>query len=284
MKKIICVILALAMLFALSLPLAAQAKTVQNYLLLGDSISEGYGITNPEEASYGKIIADTNGWNYSNQSRVARQSATLLDWLNNSYTMISEVRKADLISLSIGANDYLANDEVVSLVAGALFGVNDKKLNEIQDDYRITLSQIIDRILEINPDVTILIQTYYNAWSGFAGRAFAAGADRVNEVIYEYAAANPDKVTVVDISPVMTGHPEYLADDCVHPNALGNVALAEYILGVMHELGLCEATEPVVLANGIDYNYYTDYISKVFGRMLTILIKLLTGNAVNIVR
>lgn len=284
MKKIISVILCTLLIAAIMIPvLTASAKQV-NYLLLGDSITEGFGVANPDEASYGKIIADTNGWNYTNRSRMARQSKTLLNLLENSYYVYSAVEQADIISLSIGANDYLANDEVVGLVAGALFGLNNKKLDAIQDEYRITLNAIMDRIFELNPDATVLIQTYYNAWRGFANKTFAAGADRVNAVIVEYAEAHPDRVTLCDISSVMEGHPEYLADDCVHPNALGNIAVAEVVLKQMHDMGLCEATEPTVESVGINYNYFVDYIDKTFGKLITFLVKLLTGNAVNIIR
>jgi len=283
MKKLICVLLCLALCAVLLLP--ATAAETKNYLLLGDSITEGFGVANPDEASYGKIVADTNGWNYANQSRMARNSTRMLELLNmeNTY-LVYDVKQADIISLSIGANDYLANDEVVSLVAGALIGVNDKKLDEIADGYYENLCKIIDRIYALNPDVTILIQYVYNAWSGFAATAFSAGADRVNATIDKYMANNPGKVLLCDISPAMNGHPEYLADDCVHPNKDGNIAIARVVLARMYELGLCENTEPVVLAEGINYNYFKEYISKVFGGLITILVKMLTGNAQNIVR
>ena len=57
-KKIISIILAVALCIGF-VSVSASAKERLNYLLLGDSIAEGFGVKNPDEASYGKIIADT---------------------------------------------------------------------------------------------------------------------------------------------------------------------------------------------------------------------------------
>lgn len=283
MKKIISVVLSVLMAFSLTVT-AFSANDSVNYLLLGDSITEGFGILNPDEASYGKIVADTNGYNYFNQSRMARDSSDLLYLINNSYSIRNDVIKADIISLSIGANDYLANDDVVMLVIGALLGINNKTMDEIAENYYSNLCSIIDLIYELNPDVTILLQYVYSAWTGFAKRAFDAGADRVNAVIDRYAAENPGRIIISDISPAMTGHKENLADDCVHPNAKGNIAIAEIVLKQLFDLKLGTETVPVVKCDGVDYNYFTDYISKDFGWLITVIVKILTGNAVNIIR
>ena len=54
-KKIISVILCLCMI--LPFTLAAHAQEPLNYLLLGDSIAQGYGVYNRDKACYGKIVA-----------------------------------------------------------------------------------------------------------------------------------------------------------------------------------------------------------------------------------
>lgn len=283
MKKYLAIFLSIVLSVSLILPAFAADSSV-NYLLLGDSITEGFGISNPDQASYGKIVADTNGYNYANQSRMARDSGDLLYLINNSYSMRNDIRKADIISLSIGANDFLANDDVVMLVIGALLGINDKTMDEIAEKYYINLCDIIDSIYDMNPDVTILLQYVYSSWTGFAKRAFDAGADRVNAVIDRYNSDNPGKIIICDISPAMNGHKENLADDCVHPNAKGNIAIAEIVLKQLYDLKLGTELVPVVNCEGIDYNYFTDYINEDFGWLITVIVKILTGNAVNIIR
>ena len=49
-KKIVAVILAVIICIGI-VSVAASAKETLNYLMLGDSIAEGFGIKNPDEAS-----------------------------------------------------------------------------------------------------------------------------------------------------------------------------------------------------------------------------------------
>ena len=139
-------------------------------------------------------------------------------------------------------------------------------------------------IRELNPDAVIFMQKYYNSWSGFAYIAYNAGLSRVNAAIDRYNEEHPGEVTLCDFSSVMNGHKEYLADDCVHPNSKGNVAIARYVLKQFHDMGLCEATEPVINVPGEDYNYFEVYINKTFGSLITVIVKIMTGNAVNLFR
>lgn len=282
MKKFLSVLMCAVMLLSVLIVGASAEEGKKNYLLLGDSIAQGFGISNPQEASYGKIVADTNGYNYKNDSRMARDSDTQLWMLKEQEYMRKDVAWADIISLSIGANDYLSNDDVVAITAGALFGINDKTLDAIADHYYSNLCDIIDTIKQLNPDVVILLQGVYVSWNGFAEKAFSAGASRVNAVIHKYIEEHPDEVTFCDISPAITGHPENLADDCVHPNDKGNVAIAEIVLKQLYDMGLGTQTVPVVNVQGKNYNYFKIYINSKFGGLITIVVKLLTGNAVNI--
>lgn len=283
MKKFLCVVLSLMLVLSCTVIAGAEEEKT-NYLLLGDSITQGFGISNPDEASYGKIVADTNGYSYTNDAIVARNSERLLLFVEQDYYMRRDIKNADIISLSIGANDYLASDEVVGLVVGSLLGINGRHLDEIADNYYENLCKIIAGIKELNPDVTILLQYVYHAWNGFAARAFDAGADRVNKTIDRYVENHPGEVTICDISPAIDGHPENLADDCVHPNAKGNIEIAKIVLKQLKEMGLGENTEPVINAQGIDYNYYITDINEFFGPLITVIVKLLTGNSQNLTR
>lgn len=288
MKKRIAVFLAMILTLSLTLALCAPAfayEAPKRYLLLGDSITEGFGVDNPDEACYGRIVADTNGYEYENLARVATDSGDLLTRLNDYSYYRWAVQDADIISLSIGANDYLANENVYALAAGALFRLNDRQLDEIAEGFYENLCGIIDAIDALNPDATILLQTVYSVWYGFAANAFDSAAKRCNAVIERYAEQNPGRVVICDISPAMNGVHEHLADDCVHPNAAGNVAIARIVLAQLHDLGLGDGLEPVVNVPGVDYNLFEQMISpKFLGTFVTILVKLLTGNGVNIRR
>ena len=285
MKKIVALLLAAVLAVGCCLP-AFAAEQPLNYLLLGDSIAEGYGVENSDEACYGRIVADTNGYRYENYARVAMDSGELLARISEEtgyFYIRSAIADADIISLSIGANDYFDNPDVVKLAVGAFFMVNNGRLDAIAEQFYDNLCAIIGEIRALNPDATILLQELYCVWYGLAAHIYTACTGRVNAMIEKYDAEHPGEVVLCDISPAMDGHPERLADDCVHPNAAGNVAIAEVVLQQLYDLGLGTKTTPVINTPGVDYNFFEKYYdNKMAARLLTVLIKVLTGNAANI--
>ncbi len=279
MKKLLAVLLAALLAASCCLPALAADRPL-NYLLLGDSIAEGYGVENSYDACYGRIVADTNGYGYENDARVAMDSSELLERITDSYWVRYDIERADIISLSIGGNDYFDHPDVVALAGGAFFMVNGKKLDGIAEQFYENLCAIIGEIRALNPEATILLQELYCVWYGVAAHIYTACTGRVNAMIEQYDKEHPGEVVLCDISPAMDGHPERLADDCVHPNAAGNVAIAELVLRQLYDLGLGTETTPVINNPGVDYNFFEKYYdNKMTARLLTALIKLLTGNA-----
>ena len=288
MKKLAALFLSALMAAGCLLPAFAE-EDQPFYLLLGDSIAEGYGIENSDEACYGRIVADTNGYHYANYARTATDSSELLDRISEGgfydvfYGVRNAIAGADIISLSIGSNDYFDNDDVYRLAVGAFFMINGKELDAIAENFYGNLCAIIGEIRGLNPDATILVQNVYCVWYGIAAHIYKACSNRVNAMIERYDREHPGDICICDISPAMNGHPERLADDCVHPNAAGNVAIAEIVLRQLNELGLGTQTIPVVNQPGIDYNFFEEfYENKALARLLTFLVKVLTGNAITI--
>ena len=286
MKKILSVLLAALLAAMCCLPALAERERPLNYLLLGDSIAEGYGVENSYEACYGRIVADANGYRYENYARVATDSSELLERISEEtgyFYIRSAIAQADIISLSIGANDYFDNPDVVKLAVGAFFMVNGKQLDGIAERFYENLCAIIGEIRALNPEATILLQNVYCVWYGIAAHVYRACSGRVNAMIEKYDREHPGAVHLCDISPAMDRHPERLADDCVHPNAAGNVAIAEVVLQQLYDLGLGTETTPVVNNPGVDYNYFEWYYdNKTVARLLTVLVKVVTGNAVKL--
>ena len=280
MKKLIALLLTLALAAGCCLP-ALAAQTPLNYLLLGDSIAQGYGVVNRADACYGRIVADTNGYNYKNLAWVATDSSELLEDIADDASYMKDwIAWADIISISIGANDYFDSDDVYSLAIGAFLMLNGRRLDAIADQFYLNLCDIIGTIRTLNPDVTVLLQNVYDSvWTGIGTHVYKACINRVNDKIYQYDREHPGAVEICDVGPAMNGRPECLADDCVHPNAAGNVAIAEVVLQQLYDLGLGTQTTPVVNTPGIDYNYFEKYYeNKTLARFLTVLVKLVTGN------
>ena len=277
MRKLFAFVLAFTLILSIASPLCfAEDAEKPNYLLLGDSIAQGYGIKNRDEASFGKIVADTNGYNYENLARVATDTSDWLIYLDRD-SVIEAVEKADIISLSVGSNDYLASSDVILLGAESLIGYTGEIKAREETIYE-NFCKIIDRIYEINPDVTLLVNNIYVAWRFIGKKIFTDATVCINDVYDRYLEKYPGAFYLVDFASALNDKPEFIADDCVHPNAKGNIELAKVTLQKLKEIGLGENTEPVVLVEGIDYNFYVENYGKALGIFLTILIKTLTGN------
>ena len=279
-KRIIALILSVLMLTSFAFCFVSAEDNVKeniNFVVIGDSIAEGFGVANEDDAAYGRIVADTNGYNYVNYAAVANDTKDLLYKLENRSDIIKSIEEADIINLCIGSNNYLANDDVVLITAGAIFGVNDKQLDEIAEDMFKDYLVIYDTIRELNPDVVLIIDNIYCAWRGLGHIPFIKAVNRINANINKLCEEHDD-IIIFDTNSVITHNTELIADDCVHPNAKGNVELARHFLQLLKENGLGENTEPVILTPGIDYNFYQENFGKFFGTIIQYIVKVLTLN------
>ncbi len=298
LKRTICMLLTVSMLLSLCIPssaLATQAAEKEPvFLLLGDSIASGFGISNPEEACYGRIVADTNHYAYRNLAVMGTDSTELMDAIETGtvqnpatgeeITWKDCIRAADIICLSVGANDFFERPDFTQILVGAISGKTDL-LDETAALYSGNLRSILDTVYALNPDAAVIVQTYYCSCRGLAKRVNLAVTDRINAAIEQFDKEHPGRIHICDISPAMTGKPENLADDCLHPNAKGNVAIAEILLKTLRDLGLGSETTPVVKVPGQDRNRYMEmYETRAEGVRFTIIMMLLTGNGVNILR
>lgn len=277
LKKIIAIILTVTFCIGI-ISVSASAKEKLNYLLLGDSIAEGFGITNPDEASYGKIIADTNGYNYKNDAIMGRNSVGLVNHLTNDEEYINDVKWADIISVSIGGNDFLLDHAALLIVEGIIF--NDySKFDKIGETFYENFSKSMDRIHEINPNAKIFVQLLYTSWTfDFARKPYKQAAKRINDAIIKYVEENPQNIYVVDTSEVFDGRRDCISTDTIHPNAQGNVELAKAVQSKLCEIGLANTAELVLLVPGIDRDYLIEYFGTPLGQIIIFAANVATGN------
>ena len=277
LKKIIAIILTVTFCIGI-ISVSASAKEKLNYLLPGDSIAEGFGITNPDEASYGKIIADTNGYNYKNDAIMGRNSVGLVNHLTNDEEYINDVKWADIISVSIGGNDFLLDHAALLIVEGIIF--NDySKFDKIGETFYENFSKSMDRIHEINPNAKILVQLLYTSWTfDFARKPYKQAAKRINDAIIKYVEENPQNICVVDTSEVFDGRRDCISTDTIHPNAQGNIELAKAVQSKLCEIGLANTAELVLLVPGIDRDYLIEYFGTPLGQIIIFAANVATGN------
>lgn len=250
MKKVISLALSLLLVFScISFVFAEETEEpeILNYVVLGDSIAYGAGLMNPQEAVYGKIVANTNGYNYSNFAINGSKTVDLINRLGQS-NVREAIAEADIISISIGGNDLLKN--LLSLIPTLMVG-NKSVLNKRIESMYSNITTSIEMIRELNPDAEILLQTIYNNGGYLIFYAVYENALKyVNPVYYKIQSEN-ENVEVVDIYSAFKGNGVNICGDTIHPNSRGNKIIAEEVLKTLYNLGLGETTEPVILAEPV---------------------------------
>lgn len=248
MKKIITFIVAFSVFMCcLNLTVFADEEN-KFYVVLGDSIAYGSGLTNSVEACYGRIVADTNGYEYINHAVSGETSEDLINKMKEE-AVNSDLHKADIISISIGGNDFLKNSPS-DLIFDAVLEDDYSRFVEISESFYDNLCIIIDEINAINEDAVILMQNLYNPQSGDFGELCQYGVDGINAMIERYSEENPGEIEIIDVCSAFGNDSDNIAKDGIHPSAKGNVVIAELILDKLFELGLGASSEPVIVEEG----------------------------------
>ena len=250
LKKMLALLLA-ALLLSSCCVFVAGAQEKMRYLVLGDSIGFGAGISNPQEANYGRIVANTNGYDYRNDAVNGHRTSDLLRRLQES-AVAADVTWADIISVSIGGNNFLRGN-MSQIIAEGLAG-NFTRFDEIVTQFAADLESIVARIRTLNPHAYLLLQTVYNPVPG--GRVTAVyqeALNRLNGAMKAYAAAHPGEITIVDVEAAFGADRNLISFDGIHPNAAGNVVIARTVLGSLCDLGIGFNTEPVIVTPGRDW-------------------------------
>lgn len=250
MKKAVALIISLSMIFGMfCLAVSAQDEKIY-YVVLGDSIAYGSGISNSREACYGKIVADTNGYDYVNHAIPGHTTTNLIRRLNEE-TVIEDIRKADLISISIGGNDFLMSN-LIGLMFDAIVLGDYSEYDRIAEGFYENFCSIVDIINSHNEDAVILMQTLYNPQSGELRDPYQQGADRINAAIEKYAQEHPGEIVIVDVGTALGDDMANFAEDEIHPSAKGNEIIAQTVLDKLCELEIEEDTAPVINESGKD--------------------------------
>lgn len=249
MKKVIAIILSITVIFCMFAVCGYAQSEKPFYLVLGDSIAYGSGVSNSKDACYGKIIADTNGYDYANHSVPGHTTTNLINRLGEEQ-VIEDLKKADIISISIGGNDFLMSN-LIGLMFDAIVKNDYAEFDAIAEGFYLNFCTIIDIINSHNEDAVILMQTLYNPQSGYLRDPYQQGADRINAAIERYDEENPGEIVIVDVASALGDNMENYADDEIHPSAAGNEIIAQVILDKLNELRIGNSEELVVSTKGV---------------------------------
>ncbi|MBR2418176.1 MAG: SGNH/GDSL hydrolase family protein [Clostridia bacterium] len=248
-RKTTAVVLCLVMLL-MSLGTVAFAEGTKCYVVLGDSIGYGSGIRNSVEACYGKIVADTNGYEYANHAIPGHTTTNLIARLGEEKVK-ADVARADIISISIGGNDFLMSN-LYGLMFDAMVKGDYSKFDAIGNSFYKNFCTIMELIRGLNSDAAVLMQTLYNPQSGYLRAPYQQGADRINAAIERYAEAHPGDIIIVDVASALNSDMANFASDAIHPSAQGNEEIAKLVLSEINKLYPESKTEPVINTKGDD--------------------------------
>ncbi len=247
-KKIISLVLALIMVLSLAVPsLAAEEAKKTKFVLLGDSIAQGFGLgEEPADwyaLGYGKIIADANGYDYVNHAIGGHTTYNLNARLQED-AVIKDVAEADIIAVSIGGNNFLLGGLYQMIIEALLFKKYDLA-DKIADEFYVDFGLALDKIKAINPDAQLMVQTLYNPRDDIFGEVYQYAVDLLNSNIRKIAEERKGAYIIVDVYTPFVVHTEYIQDDQIHPNETGHYVIAAEYLKVLKSLGLGEADKPL---------------------------------------
>ena len=267
MKKIIAIVLLVVMMISVfALAVSAEmlssrsGQAVRSLVVLGDSISTGYGLegTIYTRASYANAVAAALGLSADKgYVNYAVDGYTSEDILALAKKKSSEVAGADLILLTCGGNDVLGKMLGIALsvtgsttltqaamammmspdvYAAKLYSAeNLAVVSDALTQYRTNLTSLVSYLRKTAPKARIVFLTQYNPLSGVS---FAPALDsyaedvlgRLNTIMADVATAG--NCETVDTHAVMVGKGLELSNimiSDIHPNAKGHAAIAEMV-------------------------------------------------------
>ncbi|MGN0695226.1 MAG: SGNH/GDSL hydrolase family protein [Oscillospiraceae bacterium] len=253
----------------------AYAEETSSLLVLGDSITSGYGLegyVSGDNSSAADSFANRLSAAYADYTNLAvdgRTSAQLLEAMSEEETL-SPAENADDIVISIGGNDFLipmvtaiqmsmmSDPEILQGIKDGTMTEEDfmekamemdiegAVINAVNNvDIGLTeenIGGILDKIYEVNPDVNVYILTVYDPFEDVEGmEVYSETAEemlpKLNGAI-ENAAAEHETAYVIDVYSAFKGHAaEYtnISRIDIHPNKDGHGVIYELLSEAMEE-------------------------------------------------
>lgn len=204
---------------------------------IGDSLTQGVG-DETESGGYVGILNHTFEDNnlkikIENYGKKGNRTDQLLKRLENE-EIASSISKADLVFITIGAND------IMKVVKSNFTNLKLEPFEKERLDYIERLTAIFSKINEMNPDTKIYLIGFYNPFELYFGDIEELGLimNSWNEtgkaVTEEYE--NVDYIPVADLFSQSTI--ELLADDYFHPNTSGYKLMAKRVIEYVDEIDI----------------------------------------------
>lgn len=219
-----------------------KKQKILRYIALGDSIPNGYSVSEEEAVKgYPEILAkDMEEANFTVHLSEYTVNGITVSGLYERYLSDADVqkdlKKADLITVTVGANDLLKKFRGLY---GDIFGEDPKRLEEAlklldrweADDFKKDWKLMMESIKQnTKKDCQIIVTTLYNPLGEEDSQELLISSvekllSRMNEVIV--SCSETYGYQTADLSEIGTG--QYLQSDGLHPNGQGQKLIAEKI-------------------------------------------------------
>lgn len=229
MKKILISVFVLIIIFLIYL--STMDKKVY-YLALGDSLVVGEGSDGFKVKGYTDYLKDyLENKNVLEKyvNKFAKGGLRIYDLINDiennkkiiddkeSITLKNSLVKADLVTLSIGANDLLSKFNNEYLSDADIYNYIDEMTNDLEKLIKIIRQYCKEDIVMIG---------YYNPFKNLDYDKYISYLnDKYSSLALEY------DISYVRIDDIFKEHPEYLPnDDNIHPNEHGYKVIAKEVI------------------------------------------------------
>lgn len=275
MKRIICALLALTMITAIACVTAGAADKPEKLLLLGDSITYGYGLEGGRDtcASYGNRLRDYLDISVNDFKNASVNGDTSADLLALLPSLTQDIKAADMIVITIGGNDLLgliweagravlgeaftSYGDVLDIIADPAKSIKlaeqmtTEKISAAVVKYTTNLSGIMSYIRSNNSTAEVLLLAQYDPMSGVEGleplsTLANTAINMINTVMKAQAATGACKY--IDVYTPFVNHGAdwtniMMAD--IHPNYLGHEMIFNIIKENLDYAPEEETTTPV---------------------------------------
>ena len=184
---------------------------------IGNSVTFGYGLKNPENESYPSVLQGLLGQKYQVKN-FGLSGATLLKRGHRPYYKTKQFEevmsfKSDVAIIHLGLNDTDPRD-----------------WPEFKDDFKSDYSWLIDTLRKQNPNVKLFICRLTPIFNGHP--RFKSGTRdwywQIQQQIIEIARAN--HTGLIDLTSVLYNRPDLFADN-LHPDKEGAAIIAKTVYG-----------------------------------------------------
>lgn len=219
-----------------------------HYIALGDSLTRGigdesdkYGFTG-RLASYLEEQPKIEKVHFDNRGKNGRRSDQLLNLLKRGH-YDEELKKANLISITLGGND------VMKIVKSDVFNLKEKMFMKALDPFEKRYMEIITEIRARNKNAPILIVGFYNPFSIITDETatFDGILSAWNDTI-EKVANEDSNACFVPVADLFTSNDDLVYHtDFFHPNANGYKRMTKRVIERLRSCNIEQMSDGLIV-------------------------------------